>query len=148
MGKSAEITRDEVKFYKFIQRLRFKFSALLTDILRKQVLLKGIMTENDWDDISQSLTYIFNEDSYFSEMRETEILKERIALLAQIEPYIGKYYSTDYARKTILKQSETQIKQIDIQNAAEKNMLELEQMQQMQNGEMAPVEDPQNQPQQ
>jgi len=148
MGKSAEITRDEVKFYKFIQRLRFKFSALLTDILRKQVLLKGIMTENDWDDISQSLTYIFNEDSYFSEMRETEILKERIALLAQIEPYIGKYYSTDYARKTILKQSETQIKQIDIQNAAEKNMLELEQMQQMQNGEMAPVEDLQNQPQQ
>ena len=129
MGRSAEITRDEVKFYKFVQRLRFKFSGILTDVLRKQVLLKGIMTQEDWDRIQQNITFTFNEDSYFSEMRETEILKERIALLAQVEPYIGKYFSTNYARKHILKQSEEEIKQIDIENGAEQSLMDIQQMQ-------------------
>ena len=129
MGRSSEITRDEAKFYKFIQRLRYKFSGLFTDVIRKQVLLKGIMTEEDWEDINQDISYNFNDDSYFSEMRETEILKERIQILAQIEPYMGRYFSTEYARKIILKQSEEEIKLIDIQNGAEQTSNMLQQMQ-------------------
>jgi len=126
MGRSAEITRDEVKFYKFIHRLRNRFSSLITDILRKQLLLKGVISESDWDDLSQNLTYRYNEDSYFNELQETEMLKERLSILGQIDPLVGKYYSTEYIRKNILQQSDEEIAQIDAQNTAEKQKLEME----------------------
>tara|TARA_R110002020_G_scaffold63073_2_gene168139 strand:+ start:481 stop:2046 length:1566 start_codon:yes stop_codon:yes gene_type:complete len=139
MGRSAEITRDEAKFYKFVSRLRFKFATILTDVLKKQLLLKGVINENDWSDISDTLTFVFNEDSYFAELRETEILKERMGLLGSVEPYIGRYFSTEYIRKNILKQSEEDIKLIDAQNAEEQEaqqMMQLQQqMQQPQPGE-------------
>ena len=130
MGRSAEITRDEAKFYKFISRLRFKFSGVITDVLKKQLLLKGIINEHDWSDIHDNLTYIFNEDSYFSELRDTEILKERLTVLGAVEPYLGKYFSTEYIRKNILKQSEEEILRIDAQNAEEQEAMQLMQMQQ------------------
>ena len=126
MGRSAEITRDEVKFYKFIHRLRNRFSSLITDILRKQLLLKGVISESDWDDLSHNLTYRYNEDSYFNELQETEMLKERLSLLSQIDPLVGKYYSTEYIRKNILQQSDEEIAQIDAQNTAERQKLEME----------------------
>ena len=96
MGRSAEITRDEVKFYKFINRLRNKFTQLLTDVLKKQLILKGIIANTDWDMINKNISYNYNEDSYFSELRDTEILKERMSILGAVEPYIGKYFSTEY----------------------------------------------------
>jgi hypothetical protein len=126
MGRSAEITRDEVKFYKFIQRLRNKFTSLFSDVLRKQLLLKGVISETDWEDLNQNISYDFNEDSYFNELRDTEILKERLQMLGQIDPLIGKYYSTEYVRKSILQQSDEEITLIDAQNTAEKQKAEME----------------------
>jgi len=130
MGRSAEITRDEAKFYKFVTRLRFKFVGVLTDVLKKQLLLKGVINETDWSDINDNINYIFNEDSYFSELRETEILKERLSVLSAVEPYLGKYFSTEYVRKTILKQSEEEILRIDSENAEEQGAMQMMQMQQ------------------
>lgn len=139
MGRSAEITRDEVKFYKFIQRLRNRFSGLLSDVLRKQLLLKGVISETDWDEISQNMTFTFNQDSYFNELQETEILKERIAMLGQMQPLIGQYFSTNYIRKEILKQSDEEIAKIDADNKAEQQKAEMEQAQmQAQMAAMAP----------
>jgi len=126
MGRSAEITRDEVKFYKFIQRLRNKFTGIFSDVLRKQLLLKGVISETDWEDLNQNISYDFNEDSYFNELRETEILKERLQMLGQIDPLVGKYYSTEYVRKNILQQSDEEITLIDSQNTAEKQKAEME----------------------
>ena len=141
MGRSAEITRDEAKFYKFISRLRFKFASLLSDVLKKQLLLKGIINETDWPEIHDRLSYTFNEDSYFSELRETEILKERLGVLGAVEPYLGRYFSTDYIRKNILKQSEEQIKEIDSQIEEERQamqMLQMQQQMQAQQGQLPP----------
>jgi hypothetical protein len=129
MGRSAEITRDEVKFYKFIQRLRNRFAGLLSDVLKKQLLLKGVIAETDWQDISQTITFDYNQDSYFNELQETEMLKERIAMVAQLEPLVGKYISSEYLRKEILKQTDEDIEKIDSQNTAEKQKIEMEQAQ-------------------
>jgi len=125
MGRSAEITRDEVKFYKFIQRLRNRFSGLLTDMLKKQLLLKGVISEVDWEDLNDTITFTFNEDSYFSELRETEILKERLQLLGMVDPLVGKYFSTEYVKKNILQQSDDEIAQIKAQNDAEQREAEM-----------------------
>lgn len=141
MGRSAEITRDEAKFYKFVSRLRFKFANIISDILRKQLLLKGVINENDWGNINDSLTYTFNEDSYFAELRETEILKERLGLLSAVEPYIGRYFSTEHIRKNILKQSEEDIKRIDAQNAEEQEAQQMLQLQQQMQGQLPPGEE-------
>ena len=130
MGRSAEITRDEVKFYKFIQRLRFKFTTLFSDILKKQLILKGIISENDWDEINDTINYIFNDDSYFAELRETEILKERLQVLAGVEPYVGKYFSTEYVRKNILKQDEEELDRLNSQIEAEQEQIQMMQLQQ------------------
>jgi|14BtaG_2_1085337.scaffolds.fasta_scaffold00165_14 hypothetical protein len=150
MGRSAEITRDEVKFYKFINRLREKFTQILTDTVKKQLILKGVLSENDWDYISNDIKYTFNDDSYFTELRDTEILKERMSILATVEPYIGKYFSTEYIQKNILKQSEEEIKKIEIENNQETTKMEMEQMKQMlQQQELGiqPQEDPNSQDQ-
>ena len=126
MGRSAEITRDEVKFYKFISRLRNRFASLLMDILRKQLLLKGVLAETDWEELSQNLTFDFNHDSYFNELNETEILKERLALLAQVDPLVGKYFSTEYVKKHILQQTDDDIARIEAENTAERQKAEAE----------------------
>ena len=119
MGRSAEITRDEVKFFKFIEKIRIRFSELFMQLLRVQLILKGVMTEDDWIRISPDIRYKFNQDSYFSELKETEILKERLEILSQMDEYIGKYYSSAWLRKNILKQSEEEITQIDAQIQSE-----------------------------
>jgi hypothetical protein len=129
MGRSAEITRDEVKFYKFIQRLRFKFCSLFADVLRKQLILKGVINEDDWQDIDDNLNFSFNEDSYFAELRETEVLKERLQVLAAVEPYVGRYFSTEYIRKNILKQSEEEMEKINSQIESEQEQMQMMQMQ-------------------
>ena len=113
MGRSAEITRDEVKFYKFIEKLRIRFSDIFSQLLRVQLILKGVMSQEDWDRISSDIRFMFNQDSYFSELKQTEIFKDRLDVLTQIEEYAGKYYSTDWIRKNVLQQSEEEILQID-----------------------------------
>ena len=120
MGRSAEITRDEVKFYKFIERLRSRFSDLFLQLLKTQLLLKGIVTEEDWKQVYQDISFKWNEDSYFSELKQTEIMKERLDLLSTVDEYIGRYYSVGWVRKNILNQSEEEIKMIDSQISEEK----------------------------
>ena len=115
LGRSAEITRDEVKFFKFIEKLRMRFVELFLNLLRTQLILKGIMSEDDWKNISPDIGFVFNQDSHFSELKHTEILKERLDLLSQMDEYIGKYYSTEWIRRNILKQSDEDIQMIDAQ---------------------------------
>ena len=120
MGRSAEITRDEIRFFKFIQRLRAKFSEMFLDLLKTQLMLKNIITADDWQEIAQNVHFEFASDSYFTELKESEILKERMEILREVNEYIGKYYSIDWVRKNILKFNETEIKDMDKQISKEK----------------------------
>jgi hypothetical protein len=115
MGRSAEITRDEVKFQKFIGKLRNRFAELFIQLLRVQLILKGVMSEDDWKTIEPDIRFDFTADSYFAELKQVEIMKDRVDILAQMDEYVGKYYSVDWVRKNILQQSEDEITQIDIQ---------------------------------
>lgn len=115
MGRAAEISRDEVKFTKFVGRLRKKFTELFSDILRTQLILKGIIAEEDWSTIASTLNYDFLTDGHFAELKESEMMKDRIALLQSMESYIGKYFSNSYIRKNILKQSDRDMEDIDTQ---------------------------------
>jgi hypothetical protein len=112
-GSGSEVTRDEVKFSKFISKLRRKFTATFDDLLRTQLLLKGVITEAEWDKLKEVLIYNFSEDNYYAELKDSEILKERISTLELLEPYVGKYYSNDYVRKVILKQSDEEVSDIN-----------------------------------
>jgi len=119
MGRANEITRDELKFSKFINRLRNRFSELFNIILEKQLLLKGVITKAEWLEMKDSINYDFMEDNYFAELKEGEVLRERLSLLRDVDEYTGKYYSTEWIRTEVLKQSEDDIKQIDKQIEAE-----------------------------
>jgi hypothetical protein len=122
MGRAAEISRDELKFTKFVGRLRKKFTELFSDILRTQLILKGIIAEEDWSLIRSTLTYDFVSDGHFSELKETEMMKERLVLLQTMENYIGKYFSNRYIRKNILKQTDREIEDLDKEITKEKSM--------------------------
>ena len=115
MGRATEITRDEVKFYKFIDRLRNRFSNLFLNLLKTQLLLKGIISEEDWKVINQDIAFSYNKDSYFDELKESEILKERMDVLATVDPFVGKYFSQEYIRKYILKQDDQDIIRMNIE---------------------------------
>ena len=119
VGRSAEITRDEVKFQKFIVRLRKKFTDLFNDILKTQLILKGVITIDEWDEFKEHIQYNFIADNYFSEMKEKEVMNERMALLAQMDPFVGKYFSVEYMRRYILKQTDAEFGEIDEQMQAE-----------------------------
>src|SRR5210317_2193274 len=115
LGRASEITRDELKFTKFVQRLRKKFTELFNDILRTQLILKGIINEEDWQSVRESITYDFLQDGHFAELKHTEMMRERLALANEMRDYIGKFYSVEYVRKNILKQNEREIEDIDNQ---------------------------------
>ena len=115
VGRSAEITRDEVKFQKFIARLRKKFSDLFNDLLKTQLVLKGVVTLEEWDEISEHIQYDFVADNYFSELKEQEIMNERMALVAQMDPFAGKYFSLEYMRRQILRQTDEEFNEIQNQ---------------------------------
>ena len=121
LGRSTEISRDEVKFQKFVNRLRKKFSWLFLDLLKMQLILKGIITENDWKEIRENIAVDYIKDSHFSELKEAEILRERLELLAQLDEYVGNYFSKDWVRKNILMQSEEDIKDMDEQIKTERD---------------------------
>lgn len=119
MGRVSEISREEVKFQKFVNGLRKKFSVLFVDVLRTQLILKGIITSDDWSAINKSLVIDYIEDNYFSELKNFEILKERISTVDQLGDKIGKYYSERWVRTHILNQSEEDIEKMDEEIAKE-----------------------------
>ena len=119
LGRSTEITRDELKFTKFVQRLRKKFIELFNDILRTQLILKQIIAEEDWPMIRDNIFYDFLQDGHFAELKNAEMLKDRIALANDVRDYVGKYFSVEYVRKHILKQSDADIEKIDKQIKSE-----------------------------
>jgi hypothetical protein len=119
MGRSTEITRDELKFTKFVQRLRKKFTELFNDFLKTQLVLKGVISIDDWPVIQSNIQYDFLQDGHFAELKESEMLKERVALADGLEKYVGKYFSQEYIRKFVFKQSEKEIKDLDRQISKE-----------------------------
>ena len=119
LGRSSEILRDELKFTKFVGRLRKRFSNMFNDILRTQLLLKNIVSPEDWDVMSEHIQYDFLYDNHFSELKEAELMTERLNIAATAEPYIGKYYSQDYVRRKILRQTDEEIIEQDKLIAAE-----------------------------
>jgi len=131
MGRSVEITREEVKFYKFIDRLRHHFSKLFIDTLRVQLLLKGVMTDEDWRELKVYVKFVYNTDNYFWDLKEAEILAERLKMLSFVDPYVGKYFSTAYIRKNILRQTEEDLRTMDKEMEIDKAKIQAEQMAQM-----------------
>ena len=113
LGRSSEILRDELKFTKFVGRLRKRFSNLFNDLLRTQLILKNIITPEDWDLMAEHIQYDFLYDNHFSELKDAELLTERLNLAATAEPYIGKYYSMEYVRSKILRQTDQEILEED-----------------------------------
>ena len=122
LGRSAEITQDELKFQKFIARLRLRFSQLFLDTLEKQLILKGILTLEDWSEYKNKILFNFNTDNYFAELKDAEILRERIATLQQVQPYIGMFYSQEWVKKNILQQSDDDITAMVKQMSGEEPM--------------------------
>ena len=109
LGRATEISRDEIKFSKFISRLRSRFSTLFDKILEKQLILKGIIKPEEWGEIQSSIRYDFMQDNYFEELKESEVLRERLNLLRDIDDYVGKYYSAEWVRKNVLMMNEDEI---------------------------------------
>ena len=109
LGRSSEFLRDEVKFSKFVGRMRKRFTHLFNDILRTQLLLKNVVTPEDWDIMSDHIQYDFLYDNHFAELKDSELLQERLNLASAAEPYVGKYYSADYIRRKVLRQTDQEI---------------------------------------
>ena len=119
LGRSSEITRDELKFSKFIQRLRARFTILFDQLLEKQLILKGIITAEEWLDIKEKIYYDFNVDNHFEELKSAEILQNRLQILRDIDDYTGKYYSIDWIRRNVLQMTDDDIKELEQQIADE-----------------------------
>ena len=115
LGRAQEITRDELKFTKFVQRLRKKFTELFNDLLQTQLILKGVLTVEDWESMVDYINYDFLKDGHFAELKDSEMMTERIRLCQEVQQYVGKYFSADYVRRHILKQSTLDIKEQDNQ---------------------------------
>ena len=122
LGRASEITRDELKFQKFIDRLRKRFSMLYMDILKTQLVLKGIVTEEEFNEMETFLRIDFMKDTHFAELKESELLRERLGTLREIDEYTGKYFSIDWIRRHVLFQSEKEMEEINKQIEAEAEM--------------------------
>jgi hypothetical protein len=115
LGKTTEILRDELKFAKFIGRLRKRFSELFHDMLKTQLILKGIITPEDWEDMEEHIQYDYLFDNHFNELKQMELMKERIGLVIQMDPFVGKYLSSEFVRRQVLMQTEKEYKEMDKQ---------------------------------
>jgi hypothetical protein len=112
LGRSTEITRDELKFTKFVQRIRKKFSPMFTDILKTQLLLKGIIAPEDWPEIQEHLQYDYLADGHFAELKDAELLENRLNQLQTVEAYIGTFFSKEYVLKKVLRMTDTEIQEM------------------------------------
>jgi len=119
LGKTTEVLRDELKFTKFIGRLRKRFSELFHDILKTQLILKGVISPEDWDDMKDHIQYDYLFDNHFNELKELEMTTQRMNLVTQMDPFVGKYFSIEHIRREILQQKETEFKEIDKQMKSE-----------------------------
>ena len=115
LGRSSEILRDEIKFTKFVGRLRKKFSEIFIDMLKTQLILKGITSVEEWEDMKEYIQFDFIYDNHFSELKESSLLQERINLASAADPYVGKYFSVEYVRSKILHQTDTEMDEMDDQ---------------------------------
>jgi intein/homing endonuclease len=113
LGRSSEILRDELKFSKFVGRLRKRFSNMFSDMLKTQLILKNIITPEDWEQMNEHIQYDFLYDNHFAELKDSELMTDRLNMLSMAEPYIGKYYSQDYVRRNILRQTDQEIVEQD-----------------------------------
>jgi hypothetical protein len=113
LGRSTEITRDEIKFSKFIARLRKRFNSLFYEALRVQLIAKNIIRAEEWDDIRQEMHFVYDLDNHFTELKDNEILLQRIQMLQQMDPYIGKYYSSKWVKKNILQLTDAEVKEME-----------------------------------
>ena len=120
LGRSSEILRDELKFTKFVGRMRKRFSNLFHDILKTQLILKNVVTPEEWEQMSDHIQYDYLYDNHFAELKDAELMQERLGLVATADPYIGKYYSVDYIRRKILRQTDSEINEEDKLIAAER----------------------------
>jgi len=121
LGRSQEITRDEIKFNKFIQRQRKKFSSLFSNTLRVQLALKGIIRADEWEDMEHFIEYDYNQDNHFTELKENELLQTRLSMLQLVDPYVGKYYSSKWVRKNVLQQTDEDMEEMDKDMEEDKN---------------------------
>ena len=140
LGRSSEILRDELMFSKFVGRLRKRFSALFLDLLKTQLILKNIVTTEDWDQMSEHIQFDYLYDNHFAELKEAELMNERLNLMVQIEPYIGTYYSRDYVKRKILRQTDEEIIEMESEMEEENAMgtgVPLETQQMMMQGQMS-----------
>jgi len=126
LGRSTEITRDEVRFTKYIHRLRIKFCEFFFDVLKKQLILKKVITHEEWDNVKESIYFDFLKDNLFTELKNAEVRKSQVEELGNIKPYIGKYYSHEWVRKNVLGFNEAEIKQMDREIEKERNQGKIE----------------------
>ena len=115
LGRSSEIQRDELKFNKFVGRLRKRFSNVFLDLLKTQLILKNVVTPEDWEVLAEHIQFDYLKDNHFSELKENEMITSRVTLASQVEPYLGKYYSVEYVRRHVLRQTDEEIREIDKQ---------------------------------
>jgi hypothetical protein len=120
LGRSGEITRDELKFAKFVDRLRSKFSNLFEQAMRVQVVLKGICTVEEWDEMKENIHYDFIKDNNFTELKDAELMTNRLGLLQQVDPYTGRYFSQLWIQRNVLRLTDDDIEEMDKEIAAEK----------------------------
>jgi hypothetical protein len=129
LGRASEISRDEVKFSKFIDRLRVRFSQIFTKSLEKQLLLKGILTADDWKNIENKIKYNYARDNFFSELKDLEIDKERLGVLQLVDPFVGKYFSVEWVKRNVLHQADEEIEKINQEILADGSAMQYQQMQ-------------------
>jgi hypothetical protein len=124
LGRSTEISRDEVKFQKFIDRLRRRFSMLFTGILKKQLILKGVITEQDWEEWKSAITVDFQRDNHFTELKNAELLQNRLQTLDAVSQYVGEYFSREWAMKNVMMMSDEDIEEMKQQVEAENSVVD------------------------
>ena len=115
IGRSDNITRDELKFTKFVQKIRKKFTILFLDMLKTQLILKGVIAAEEWDTFKEHIQFDFMQDGHFTELKNAEILQNRLDMLGQIESYVGTYFSKEYVRKNVLRMSDEEIEEVENQ---------------------------------
>lgn len=115
MGRSSEILRDELKFTRFVGRLRKRFSNIFIDMLKTQLILKNIVTPEDWKLLEDHIQFDYVYDNHFSDLKKNELLNDKLGVVAAMDPYLGRYFSAEYVRRNVLGQSDTEMKEIDKQ---------------------------------
>jgi polyhydroxyalkanoate synthesis regulator phasin len=139
-GRQAEITRDELKFSKFISRLRKKFTELFDDLLKTQLVLKGVMSAEDWDKIKEDIYYEFTQDSYTAEAKASEIMRNRLDLLNTINPFVGSYFSREFVYDKILQMTEDEVADMQADIEADTDLQQM--MAAQQQGQEQPAQGP------